>query len=655
VSFARPSWWSRRLQRRVWRGVRAAVVIAALAVVVGLVYAAPALWRAARDGRSSLLQARDALARKDTTTAERSLSIAAGVFANASSRLSSPLVWPLRAMPVVSTHVAVARTLSDVGMRAAQTGLAATRALETLPGHDLSVLRGRVDLAAVRRAGLALGDDVDVAAFDISRDLQEMSSGWVVPPLAKARSQALDLLPGAADGMRKGRAALRSLPSVLGEGGRRRYLIAFSNLAELRGTGGLIGFVTVLRAENGVLRLEDFSGRPTKIFPPPGESKQTFPPWFPEDFREQAKIFQNINMTTDFPTVGRLIVEASRGKAGPLDGVISVDPSAIAAILRVIGPVSVPPWPTPVTAANAATVAEHDVYVAIRNNDRREKFFADLVRTTFGRFVSSESRLSPRLIGAFDAAVQNGHLRMYSAHPADQRAFEDMGLAGDVGRAGAASDVLGLVTENGAGNKGDWYLRRTVVYHVALNPKTNVADTRTDILMQNTAPASGLPDYIIGAVVPGIPRGTNRELLMFLRSPSDELGGFLIGDAPANAMLRHREGTLHAYYSSVDIPAQSSASLTVTSRVPNALTAASGKRTYRLRVLPQAVANPDILRVDIAVPKGWRAHGRTRYFDELRGDVTMEVALTQTRRAWVFEKLVLDPFRLARHLVGRIF
>ena len=45
------------------------------------------------------------------------------------------------------------------------------------------------------------------------------------------------------------------LPAMLGEDGQRRYLLAFQNNAEPRATGGLVGNVSLLKADHGQLSI----------------------------------------------------------------------------------------------------------------------------------------------------------------------------------------------------------------------------------------------------------------------------------------------------------------------------------------------------------------------------------------------------------------
>jgi hypothetical protein len=91
------------------------------------------------------------------------------------------------------------------------------------------------------------------------------------------------------------------------------------------------------------------------------------------------------------------------------------------------------------------------------------------------------------------------------------------------------------------------------------------------------------------------------------------------------------------------------------STLPRALEGSADERSYRLHVLPQAVVNPDFLEVAIAVPDGWRMEGEATFAGDLSSDLIMDVRVVQTPRAWLFDKLVLEPWRIARDLLGRIF
>ncbi len=617
--------------------------------ILSLVFVAPTVYRAAGEGRTALIEGSQAVLRRDAAAARVEFSSARELFSSAEGRLRSPIALPLRIVPVVRTHIGVARSLGRIGSSVAEAGVAIADTMADLPDQSLVFRDGRVDLDVVRRASDALAVAARGSAV-IDEAITDMPAGWVSGPLAEPRRQARDLLPSILDGVRKAEAALGGLPSILADGGRKRYLVAFSNLSELRGSGGFFGYVTALEAEDGDLDLEDLSGRPTEIFPPPGDVGLTYPDWFPPDFRQQAEIFQNINMTTDFPTVGSLVLQTAEAEAGQLDGVIGVDPIGIAAVLGLTGPIEVPTWPQRITAENVAKIAIHDVYVAITDGDRREAFFEQLVRTAFDKLTSAEIRLSAESAGIFDRAVRGGHFRMFSEHEADQTVFDRIGASGNVYRTRDATDVLSIVSENAAGNKIDWYLRRDIRYLVALDPDSGAAVSSLSATFRNTAPPDGLPEYIIGAAIDGLPRGTSRQIVLVVRPGQDQLGPIIV-DGDVAVSSDGREGDLHAYRTTVDIGARSRSQLLARSYIPNAFTGEGDDRVFRLHVMRQPVANPDFAEIQIAVPNGWKIVGQDRFLGDLEQDVVLEVRVRRT----VAGNLIGEPVRLVKQIFNRLF
>jgi hypothetical protein len=243
---------------------------------------------------------------------------------------------------------------------------------------------------------------------------------------------------------------------------------------------------------------------------------------------------------------------------------------------------------------------------------------------------------------------------MYSTHADDQSAFQQLGLSGDVDRASDGTDALSVVSENAAGNKGDWFLERDVSYRVRLDPARTRARAELSVTFRNHAPASGLPDYVIGSPRSGIPRGTNRQMVLLIRAPADYLEELIVGGAGASPQ-RFSESSMRAYRTSIDIPPRSDADVRFTSSVPGALTGSADKRVYRLRVLPQAVIHPDHYDIEIDVPRGWSADGNTRFVGDLKDDLTLELRLSRTARGWLIEHALLEPWRTVRAMWDRIF
>jgi hypothetical protein len=651
------SWWrSKERRTELWERVRPVLfwilVVYAAAVAVSLLTVMPSAWRAANEGRASLIDGRDALLARNDKAALTAFRKGRDVLDGTSARISSVLSWPLRILPVASTHVRVADSLAGAGARVADIGVDVSEAINELPERELQLIDGQVDLSAVRRMSALLRSRVgDVA--EIGESIRRMPSGWVVGPLAEARREGLELLPDAVGAMQKATVAAEALPGLLGADEPKRYLIAFSSLSELRGTGGLYGYVTELDASDGDLDLADTSGDPVNLFPPPGVVGLPYPEWFSEEFKRNSGIFLNINLTTDFPTVGRFIVETASFSLGDVDGVIAVDPLAIGALLHATGPITVPTWNGEITAGNVSKIAHHDVYVQIANKDTRDDFYEQLVRTTFDRLTSGDIRISPRSAGALDAAVRGGNLRMYSRHATDQQAIEDLGMSGSVEHP-QATDVLSVVSENASGNKIDWFLRRDILYRVRLDPERGTGRGELVATFRNDAPSEGLPDYVIGSPT-AIARGSNQSLLLLLRGPPDSLEHLEIGHTRDPVVLREREGRLRSYRSSLSIPSGAGVVVRSTSAIPGAVRKDGDVRRYRLEVVPQAMANADHGEIVIESPPGWSVKGGTRFSGPLNRPVTLEIEMTRTARATLLDEVILDPARAIGRFLGRLF
>ncbi len=156
---------------------------------------------------------------------------------------------------------------------------------------------------------------------------------------------------------------------------------------------------------------------------------------------------------------------------------------------------------------------------------------------------------------------------------------------------------------------------------------------------------------MIGSATPEVMAGTNRQILVLLRHPGDEMQRIIIGDRET-PLSRDREGELRAYHGSISARAESSVLVEGDFIVPGGLSGSGRDRTYRLHVLRQPTAFPDTLSVEVDVPRGWTAAGPVRIEGPLDADVVLEVPLRQSFRAWVVETTVLRPWRLARDLLN---
>lgn len=614
----------------------------------------------ARTGRERLVEAQAAARRQDAATVRRAAAEAASSFQAADQRLRSPALVPFRFAPVLDRNIAVARALAASGGLAARAADRLAGAVEARPAGGWAVGGGRIDLEALMSASerlAAVRDDLG----DARRFVQASPSSWLVGPVSRLRRQGERDIVDAEKTAASGATGLDLAVRMLGGAEPRRYYVAMGSLSELRGTGAFMGLFGTLDAAGGKLSFQ-MSGRPNASLPPPSTVDLRAPRWYVMTYARHAgtRLWANINVSPDFPTVGALIARALEQpeSIGHVDGVIGVDPLAAAELLRATGPISVPSWPEPIDATNVSRVSQFEAYARFgAQSGRRTDFLASLSEAIFQRVLSSGLRLDEPTLAGLGQAAAGGHIQVYATRPEEERVLRELGLARGVDRARDATDVLGVVTENWSPSKIDWFLRRRVSYEVRLNPGDAGREVqgRLRLELRNEAPPAGFPDYILGTNAREVPYAHNRQLLLLLRPPEDQLHGELRVDGVAQPVSGDRERELRNYSRFVTIAPGGRAVVEADFDVPGGLRGTGRERVYRLHVLRQPVAHPDAYSVRIVPPKGWKVEGRTTFDGPLHSDLVLEVRLEQTVRALVFDAAVLRPFRLARALMRSIF
>ena len=580
----------RRLVRRLVR--RAGLTAGAFSAVAGLLglaaalQALPSLGAGEREASLAMAAAR----RSDAAGAVEGLGVAARHLAVADAALSSWWSRPALAVPVVAQQLRAASAMAATGSELA------TAASGILADGDLTgvgIVDGRLPVELVS----ALGEPSARAVRILDRagdHLHAARSPWLAPPLATRFAR---LERWIADGRRQAETvelAARVAPGLLGRGGGRRFFLAVQNPAEMRATGGIVGNFGEVTAVDGRLELTRF-GRAMDLNLGGAGAARTLEA--PVEYRERYRSFhpeqvwQNVNASPDFPTVARVIAGLYPQSGGqPVDGVISVDPAGLAALLKVVGPIEVAGWPEPITEANAERILLHDQYVRYPTIQRVD-FLSDTATAIWSALTTGTLPGGiPHLVSALGPAVQGGHVLMWSASDDEQRLLDRLGVAGAV--PAPSADALGVVTQNAGGNKIDWFLQRHVDYRASVDEDTGAIDATVDIRLRNDAPSSGLPPLVIASS--GRARTAPGENLLYLSVYTPwGLEGAEVDGRPA-ALEAHDELGRRVYSTYLAVPSGGTGHvrLRLSGRLPPAT-------PYRLDVLRQVTIRPDVVTTSL--------------------------------------------------------
>jgi hypothetical protein len=612
----------RRVVRRSAVGVAGFCLLAAvgLAVAVGLGYGDVQDGAdGVRDGLEAVRQDQPAAAVDQLEAAARRLDAAHGAV--------STFGLAARAVPLLGHQAAAVEVVTGEGATLA--GDAAVAAAEA----DTDTLRfddGRLDLDAIAGFEQPLADAY-ASLVRADERLDDVRSPWLLDPLAGGADDFADEVDDALPVAELAAEGVRLAPGLLGADGPRSYFIAFTQPAEARGLGGFVGNFGLLTADDGQLDLAR-SGRIGELRNATDPATRTISG--PADYLDRYARFhpevalQDVTLSPDMPSVGQVYEELYPQVGGdPVDGVIVVDPVALAGFLQFTGPIQVDGLDEPLTADNAADVLIREQYLQFpEDENERIEVLDEASRRTFEALTTGDLP-SPRQVGdVLGPVVDQGRLLMHAVDPDEQHLVELAGLDGALPPVGDG-DFLSLVSQNSGNNKIDMFLHRNVRYEVEYDPGTGAVDATATVVLRNDAPADGLPEIVLDNNGQGYPRGTNAMQLSWY-TPLVLEGATVDGEVLPVRAERERGRWVYTADLLIGPGRRQEVVLHLAGVV------ASGS-TYRLGVAPQPLANADRLAVVVRPADGWHVAGTDGL--ERRGD-----------RAVGDEQLVVDSTLSAR-------
>lgn len=600
---------TRRTSRRARRAILAGVATAGVAAGVGAVFAGLAAREARTSASAGIDAAREALAaarRGDSEGATTNFRNATRLFRSADRGLRAPRTSVGRFVPIVGPNLRIARRFAAAGADVAETAAAAVGAA------NLSEMRlddGRIDVDRIDGLRLPVGRARDAVERAIA-SLGTADGPWTATAIRtrvrSLRTELIDARRSTADAS----AILAALPDLLGRSGPRRYLIVVPSPAEARGSGGLIGNYGEITAVDGRVRLSRF-GRTIELnrngVPGPQRVMSARPDYIRRYSQfEVSQLWQNVTLSPDFPSASEAMASLYPQSGGSeVDGVFSADPYALAAILKITGPVSLDGWPEPITAENAPRILLHDWYSQLtqERNLERIDLQGQVASEAWSRLFSSPIPPLGTLGATMGEVARSRHLQLWARRPTEQAFFRQLGVDGGVGP--LEGDGFSAVTNNAGANKIEWYLHRTIGYDAQVDAATGFVRSTATVEMRNDAPAVGEPPYVIGnGATPTAPEGTSIQYLS-LYSPLRLVRASF--DGVALEMTSDIELGRNVYSSWIRIPPRSSG--TVVAEFEGVLESvwAGG---YSLELGCQAMVNADQARVRLRVsPSGQSAGG----------------------------------------------
>jgi hypothetical protein len=583
----------------------------------------------AREAKAALVRAKDAVAAGDVEAARTNVDAAR----QHSDALQDSVqgvagdVWSV--VPVAGGAVRDLRHLGDAMeqlVRVAEIGVEAWPRLDD-PDHPL-MEDERIDLPAMAALTEDLGEADDLMRSAQASLVEVDDSRLVVGTrLADARDEALEVLDPLTSAVASARPAIDKVPQILGAEGRQVYLVAMLNQAEQRHSGGAPLTLATLTAEDGRVDMSE---------PIDGEDPETFQRlnWKKvrgNSFHRPDSAISGANYAPSWPVSGKEMARAWQQLRGQrVDGIIAVDVTALADLLRLTGPVEAPGYGT--LSADMLVQSVIGNYDAYDEDQLVRKQLNRALVPVFSDQVLTSAKL-PDKMRSLRASADGRHVAVWMRDPDLQAAMAQAGLDGDL--SDTEHDYLMVSNQNVNAAKSDYWQERSARAVVRLADDGS-ARVRLQVDVHNDSPPWTLP-YPDPGGSSFVTRTNGMALVAFLPKGAEVRSMTLDGEARDPWVGRYFGRT----YARVDLllAAQERARWVVTYRVPSAaVVGEDGSLTYRLDLDPHSLVRPDPIDVEVRFPDGmrvageladgWSAEGSTATYSST--DITKSEAFTVT-------------------------
>jgi hypothetical protein len=603
-----------------------------------------------QEARTAMGEVRGSLGDIDIDEAAAALEVANTELDEARRRSSRPTWSVASVVPFVGPSIDITRDVVEVaGAAVDMATIVVEDAGELLTdGLEVAIVNGRIDLASVTRAREVVGSLPIDRLRDARETLATPRDTWAPQVVRQGRADTLQLADETLATAASARALTSALPGFLGADGPRRYFVGFQTSAELRGTGGLIGFWGVLGIDEGSIAfgesevhdpvddaadpdaasgVQRVNALGLSYDNPPGADREYLARYATS---AGARSFPNINLDPDLPTTSKAILDLYELRTGErLDGVLLLDPPGLESLLQATGshlPLSGELSRTlglddGLPTERFTEVVTSDIYDTLGSarKDERKEALREIGDAAFAQ-VFSGGWEGPAMVRAVADAAAQRHLQLAMEDVQVHAAFEKIGVTGSL-ELPPDADLFAVVANNVGGGKQDVHLGHEFDLDIRLGDVRRgddgslsaARDATLQVTVDNPLPTSGLDEYVIGNChVPGRADrcfegeiGTNRTWFSLWASPDTRVVDFRSddGSSPGAFSKTFRGLRVVDHFHTTASRERAAFAYETDGRVPLRLETESV--VYELSWWRQAKAVPDLLDVRVQAPDGW--------------------------------------------------
>jgi hypothetical protein len=357
-------------------------------------------------------------------------------------------------------------------------------------GFDLTPLQNAKPIAAA--AGPVFADSA-------SR-IDSINESGIVGPLKDIVDQIGGIITDVAPIAESAEPLLNLAGAALGDTEPRNYLLAFQNNAESTALGGSAASYTLIHTDNGSVTIADQANS--------GDFEEGIAVDVPVDQSAidlyGSYLIDHINTSTsrpDFPTAASIMQGFwQRDRGVTVDGVISLDPIALALMLEATGDIPLNSGDV-LTSDNAVDLLTNGVYMRYPDNEDQplaDAFFAEAASTIVGKVMSADFDI-PKMVTAVSTGVEQGDIMMWNSRVEEQSSIDGMKIQGTLPADNSESTAIGVYYRDTSASKIDYYLETGTsttsdICSAPVNPSFSTTVRLTSTLTREES--RNLPEYV---------------------------------------------------------------------------------------------------------------------------------------------------------------
>ncbi len=358
--------------------------------------------------------------------------------------------------------------------------------------------------------------------------------------------------------------------SMIGANGNRKYLLVAQNTTEMRSTGGFPGSAGLVSFENGKIVMGEFASGKQYI---EGDRPESCPPTELDNAIYPLGIEYTMDTGYDahFPNSGKIWLDTYANKHGEtLNGVISVSPSMVQDVLKIVGEVKMDDG-TVLNGDNATRVLQHDLYwkylsgkTSTADNDAADAAFANAAEKSFEKLFSGlNSSTMIKLLKTLPDSVEKREFMLYMGDSNEQATIDKLGCSASLSSE-TSSKKLGFFCGVRSSCKLGWWLDESFDVQKSGTNTFRVTATMTSTLTQEELDVGG--NYIMGYPA----HGTVGDLLpgVYIFAPKDSKITNLAVNNEGKGTEYSQENRQLFYLGQVSLMPQVSATITFDVEVP---------------------------------------------------------------------------------------